>query len=86
MFDINEAEARNDFDREQRNIKEIYDIEKLRPYMPAYYNSGEIKDEGYGFIVMEEIANKGRNQWRAAVTKGKDDEAPALNDVMDDHE
>lgn len=81
MFDINDAEARNDFVREQRNIKEIYDIEGLRPYMPAYYNSGEIKDEGYGFIVMEEIEGLTLDQWRAAVTKGQEDEAPALNDV-----
>ena len=81
MFDINDAEARNDFEREQRNIKEIYDIEGLRPFMPAYYNSGESKDEGYGFIVMEEIEGLPLDQWRAAVTKGKADEAPALNDV-----
>jgi len=81
MFDINDAEARNDFDREQRNIKEIYDIKGLRPYMPAHYNSGEVKDESYGFIVMEEIDGLTLDQWRAAVTKGKDDEAPALNDV-----
>jgi len=81
MFDINDSEARNDFDREQRNVKELYDIEELRPYMPAYFNSGENKDEGYGFIVMEEVEGLTLDQWRAAVTKGKDDEAPALNDV-----
>jgi hypothetical protein len=31
--------------------------------------------------VMEEVEGLTLDQWRAAVTKGKDDAAPALNDV-----
>src|SRR5512133_449072 len=81
MFDINIAEVRNDFDREKRTIKGVYDTGDLRPYMPAYYNSGENKGEGYGFIAMEEIEGLTLDKWRIAVTQGKDDEAPALNDV-----
>ena len=81
MFDIEDDEAHSDFDRENRNIKELHALEELRPYMPAYYNSGENKDEAYGFIVMEEIEGLTLDRWRAAVTKGRDDEAPALNDV-----
>jgi serine/threonine protein kinase len=81
MFDTHDAEVRNDFERESRNIKEIYGIEELRAYMPAYHNSGDNKDEGYGFIVMEKIGGLTLDRWRAAVTEGKDDEAPALNDV-----
>jgi serine/threonine protein kinase len=81
MFYVHDAEARSDFDREKRNIKELYDIEGLRPYMPAYYSSGENKDEVYGFIVMEEIEGLSLDLWRTAAIESKDNEAPALNDV-----